>query len=89
MEVQYLATGLTSGHGPIQLKAVGTPVKLAGMTVTPGDIVHMDQCGACKFPADKLSTVLTFATELISREKKEQAGFREPGFSLAKWKSQK
>ena len=87
MKVQYLATGLTSGHGPIQLRGVGMPVKVAGMTVAPGDVVHMDQCGACKFPAEKLSKVLEYATELIGREKKEQAKFHEPGFSLEKWKS--
>jgi regulator of RNase E activity RraA len=88
MKMQYLATGLTSGHGPIQLRGAGMPIKVAGMTVAPGDIVHMDQCGACKFPADKLPQVLSYATELISREKKEQAKFREPGFSLENWKSE-
>jgi regulator of RNase E activity RraA len=88
MGVQYLASGLTSGHGPVQLREAGLPVKVAGMSVTPGEIVHMDQCGACKFPADKLSEVLRFATELINREKREQMRFRDPGFSLAKWKSE-
>ena len=88
MNVQYLATGLTSGHGPIQLRGTGMPVKLAGMTVAQGDIVHMDQCGACKFPAEELPAVLKLATELLVREKKEQAKLREPGFSLAKWKSE-
>ena len=76
MKVQYLATGLTSGHGPIQLRGTGMPVKVAGMTVAPGDIVHMDQVGACKFPATKLPEVLKYATELIGREKKDQAKFR-------------
>jgi regulator of RNase E activity RraA len=88
MKMQYLATGLTSGHGNTQLRGAGIPVKVAGMTVAPGDIVHMDQCGACKFPSDKLPQVLSYATELISREKKEQAKFHEPGFSLSKWKSE-
>jgi regulator of RNase E activity RraA len=87
MKVQYLASGLTSGHGPTQLRGTGIPVSVAGMTVVPGDIIHMDQCGACKFPADKLPQVLSYATELISREKKFQATFHEPGFSLQKWKS--
>jgi regulator of RNase E activity RraA len=87
MKMQYLASGLTSGHGPTQLRGTGIPVKVAGMTVVPGDIIHMDQCGACKFPADKLPQVLSYATELISREKKFQATFHEPGFSLQKWKS--
>jgi 4-hydroxy-4-methyl-2-oxoglutarate aldolase len=86
MNVQYVARGLTSGHGPIQVRSTGIPLKVAGMTVVPGDIIHMDQCGACKFPAEKLPEVLEFATELISREKKEQAKFRDPGFSLEKWK---
>jgi 4-hydroxy-4-methyl-2-oxoglutarate aldolase len=87
MKMQYLASGLTSGHGPTQLRGAGIPVKVAGMTVVPGDIIHMDQCGACKFPADKLPQVLSYATELISREKKFQATFHEPGFNLQKWKS--
>jgi len=87
MKVQYLASGLTSGHGPTQLRGTGIPVKVAGMTVVPGDIIHMDQCGACKFPADKLPQVLSYAIELISREKKFQATFHKPGFSLQKWKS--
>ena len=86
MKVQYLATGLTSGHGPIQLRGAGMPVKVAGMTVAPGDIVYMDQVGACKFPATRLPEVLKYATELIRREKKDQMRFHEPGFSLEKWK---
>jgi len=85
--VQYLAAGLTSGHGPLQLRGVNIPVKVAGMTVQPGDIIHMDQCGACKFPADKLTKVLEYAEELIKREAKHQAMFRDPGFTLEKWKA--
>lgn len=86
MKVQYLASGMTSGHGPLQLRGVGIPVTVAGMTVAPGDVVHMDHCGACKFPAKYLSKVREFATELIRREKAYQEPFREPGFNLARWK---
>ena len=84
--IQYLATGLTSGHGPLQLRGANIPVKVAGMTVNPGDIIHMDQCGACKFPANKLTNVLEYATELIRREIEEKKRFQDPGFSLEKWK---
>jgi len=86
-DVQYLATGFTSGHGDTQLRGANMPVTLAGMSVKPGDIIHMDQCGACKFPADKLRKVLEYATELLSREAKEKAFFQDPGFSLRKWKA--
>lgn len=86
MKVQYLASGMTSGHGPLQLRGAGGPVKVAGMSVIPGDIVHMDHCGACKFPAKYLPKVLEFATELIKREKEYQGPFRAPGFSVKRWK---
>src|SRR5579872_5643325 len=86
INVQYLATGMTSGHGPIQLRGAGIPLKIAGMSVAPGDIVHMDQCGACKFPAEKLPEVLEYATELIRRETEGKKLFQDREFSLAKWK---
>lgn len=86
-KVQYIATGLTSGHGPLQLRGVNIPIKVAGMAVKPGDIVHMDRCGACKFPADKLTKVLEYATELRKREAKYKAMFQDPSFSLKKWKA--
>jgi len=86
--IQYLATGMTSGHGPMQLRGAGMPLKIAGMAVAPGDIIHMDQCGACKFPEEKLPQVLEFATELIRRESEGKKLFQDPAFSLKKWKAQ-
>ena len=85
--VQYLATGLTSGHGALSLRGANVPITVAGMTVKPGDMIHMDECGACKFPADKLAKVLEYARELIKREREEKAFFQDPNFSLKKWKA--
>jgi regulator of RNase E activity RraA len=84
--VQYLATGMTSSHGPFYLRGANIPVRVGGMTVVPGDVIHMDHCGACKFPADKLPKVLEYATELIKRESSEKAFFHDSDFSLRKWK---
>jgi len=85
-KVQYLAKGLTSGHGNIALRGVNIPIQVAGMSVSPGDIIHMDVCGAAKFPASKLLKVFEYATELLKRESEQQKMFRDPNFSLAKWK---
>jgi len=85
--VQYLATGLTSGHGAFHVRAASIPLEVAGMTVKPGEIVHMDQCGACKFPADKLPKVLEYANELIAREKKQKEFFQNPSFDMNRWKA--
>ena len=85
-KVQYLASGLTSGHGKITLRGAGVPVEVAGMVVSQGDIIHMDVCGAAKFPATKLPKVLEYATELLRRESQRQKLFRAPHFTLSKWK---
>ena len=66
-------TGLTAGHGDQAVHAVNTPVSVGGMDVTPGEIVHMDENGACKFPADKIETVLTYAKALQLEEADRQS----------------
>jgi len=53
----HIARGVTSGHGSLSLRAFNVPVLVAGMEVLPGDIVHMDENGACKFPATRLADV--------------------------------
>jgi regulator of RNase E activity RraA len=57
MKFQYLMSGMTPGHGDFGITAINVPVSVAGMDVMPGDIIHMDENGACKFPADKLADV--------------------------------
>ena len=58
MKFQYMLSGITPGHGAMAIHAVNVPVSVAGMDVSPGEIIHMDENGACKFPADKLEAVL-------------------------------
>jgi regulator of RNase E activity RraA len=57
MNFQVLCTGTSPGHGQQDVYAINVPVHVAGMDVCPGEIVHMDEHGATKFPADKLSAV--------------------------------
>ena len=70
MRFQYMLSGVTAGHGAMAVHAVNVPVTVAGMDVCPGEIIHMDENGACKFPAEKLEAVLTNVREL---QKKEEA----------------
>jgi len=88
MKVQYLVTGLTSGHGALQLRGVGIPVTVARMTVQPGDIIHMDQCGATKFPARFLPKVLEYAKKLRKREIESQARFAAPDSGFEKMRAE-
>lgn len=65
---QYMLSGVTAGHGAMAVQAINVPVSVGGMDVSPGEIVHMDVNGACKFPADKLEAVLTNVKALIEEE---------------------
>jgi len=68
MRFQYLLSGITPGHGNMAVHAVNVPVSVAGMDVAPGEIIHMDENGAVKFPADKLEAVLTNVRALREAE---------------------
>ena len=66
--MQYMLSGVTAGHGGMAVYAVNVPVSVGGMDVSPGEIIHMDENGACKFPSDKMEPVLTSARSLQKEE---------------------
>jgi regulator of RNase E activity RraA len=68
MDFQYLVTGLSPGHGDLAVQSVNAPVSICGMDVAPGEIIHMDENGAVKFPADRMDDVLTNVRKLDERE---------------------
>jgi 4-hydroxy-4-methyl-2-oxoglutarate aldolase len=68
MNFQYMLSGVTAGHGAMAVQSVNVPVSVGGMDVAPGEIIHMDENGACKFPADKLEDVLTNVRALQKEE---------------------
>ena len=76
MKFQYLLSGVTAGHGAQAVHAVNVPVSVAGMDVAPGEIIHMDENGAVKFPADKLAAVLENARALQIEETERLARLR-------------
>jgi len=85
--VQYLVTGLTPGHGDFITRDVGLPVNVAGMTVMPGDMIHMDVHGACKFPARHMHEILERCEKLLEREEETKSKFGSD-WSLKKWKEE-
>ncbi|MBA7471837.1 hypothetical protein ES707_07149 [subsurface metagenome] len=68
MKFQYLMSGVTPGHGDFGISAVNVPVSVAGMDVAPGEIIHMDENGACKFPVNRLAEVYKNVQELAKKE---------------------
>jgi regulator of RNase E activity RraA len=76
MGFQYLLSGITAGHGAMAVQAVSVPVSVAGMDVAPGEIIHMDENGAVKFPADRLAQVLANAQALQQEEAARMAALQ-------------
>ena len=70
--VQYMLTGVCAGHGDFVVQEVNTPVEVCGMMVAPGDVVHMDESGAVKFPADKVEEVAELCGILQKEEQEKQ-----------------
>lgn len=68
LKFQYIMSGITPGHGSFAISAINVPVSVAGMDVSPGEIIHMDENGACKFPADRLADVCKNIGALIKAE---------------------
>ena len=67
-KIQYMLTGVTAGHGDFSIKAVNVPVHVCGMDVSPGEIIHMDENGAVKFPREVLPRVLELVKKLLAGE---------------------
>lgn len=76
LKMQYMLTGITAGHGKFAVHSVNTPVEVCGMQVAPGDIVHMDENGAVKFPEECLDDVIKYAERLREIESKRQGMMR-------------
>lgn len=73
MGIQYMLTGATPGHGPLAVKAVNTPVEICCMDVCPGDVIHMDENGAVRFPRKYLPQVLENCLRLRQEEAEKMA----------------
>ncbi len=68
LDFQMLLGGVSPGHGEMAVQSVNVPVSVGGMDVAPGDLIHMDENGAVKFPADKAGQVLENARKMLQGE---------------------
>jgi regulator of RNase E activity RraA len=76
LKFQLLLGGVTAGHGELAVQAVNVPVSVGGMDVAPGELVHMDENGAVKFPAQHAGKVLDNAQAMLREEATRLANIR-------------
>lgn len=58
-----------TARGRLQQKSTGDTVIIAGVSVSPGDVVVADETGVAVVPRAKVSTVLAGAREIAERER--------------------
>lgn len=81
---QALAGSIMPSHAHVHLADYGREVRVAGMLVRSGDLVHADRHGAATIPAN-LAAKIPAACDLLTRKEAvilEMA--RAPGFNVAK-----
>ena len=68
LKFQYMLGGVTAGHGEMAVHAVNVPVSVGGMDVAPGDLIHMDENGAVKFPVQHAEAIVKNAKAMLDDE---------------------
>jgi regulator of RNase E activity RraA len=83
-EFQYMLTGVCAGHGDFSIKAVNVPVNICGIDISPGEVIHMDENGAVKFPREVLPKVLDYVKKLLVGEGEMQRKVAEAAGDVEK-----
>ena len=68
LRFQLLLGGVTAGHGEMAVQSVNVPVSVGGMDVAPGDLIHMDENGAVKFPPKHAPVIVKNAQAMLDDE---------------------
>lgn len=84
MGLQLFAGNVAVSHAYAHIFDVGAPVKVGGMEVRPGDLLHGDRHGVLTIPAEIATAVPAVAAELQRAEQKVIDFCRSKEFSVAK-----
>lgn len=75
--MQYMLTGVCAGHGDFAIQEINTPVEVCGMEVMPGNMIHMDENGAVKFPVEYAQEISMRCHRLRTQEELKQKRLSE------------
>ena len=85
MEFKFFAKSTIAGHGNIRYKELGMPVRIGGMVIRPGDLLHADEHGVIIIPKElDLEELLKMIDQCLYSEGEVIRTCREPGFTLDK-----
>ena len=78
-----VAGSVGPSHGFVHIREIDTPVRVFGLEVRPGDLVHADRHGAVVVPSDVIPELAAAIGKLLETEKIVLEAARAPGFDFA------
>lgn len=77
-----IAGSVGPSHGFVHVREIATPVRVFGLTIADGDMVHADRHGAVVIPADYLPEIGAAIAKLIDTEQIVLEAARRPDFDF-------
>ena len=83
---QFAAAHVSVSHAWVHMVDFGIPVKVGGLWIKPGDLVHADQHGATTIPIDIADKIPKAVADVEADEKQIIGVCQAPGFTAQKLK---
>jgi regulator of RNase E activity RraA len=78
-----IAGSVGPSHGFVHVRSIGQPVRVMGLAVCQGDLVHADRHGAVVIPQDVTGELMHAIGKLQATERLVLDPARKPGFDFA------
>lgn len=78
-----VAGSIGPSHGYVHVRSIGAPVRILGLTVRNGDLIHADRHGAVVVPADVIPALAAAIARMQATERLVLDPARAPGFDFA------
>jgi len=84
LRFHYFAARVLVSHAYVHLVDFGTPVKVGGLTVNPGDLLFGDEHGVIKIPPSLARKTASLCYEAYKSERPAIDFYQSPDFSIEK-----
>ena len=84
---QFAAAHVSVSHAYVHMVDFGLPIKVGGLWVKPGDLIHADQHGVVTIPTDIAGRIPEAVGKVEADERKIISVCQAPDFSVEKLKS--
>ena len=82
MGFHYFAPGMVPAHGNFGFMEAQVPVRISGVLVNPGDLIHADANGVVTIPNEIARDIVAAANDVLEREEAQRDWVNSDDFSL-------